>query len=199
MTIEIDSVQVEFCEGETIIEAARRAEITIPSLCYRKDAEHRSSCMVCVVKNADTGQMLPSCTTVATQGMQLENNSDEVFAMRKTSLELLLSDHYATCGSCSSKNTCTLRQHMITYKASFRRYTKNQQPPTNFSPCAVGKNILFEPAKCIKCGLCVYNSHDGFTFTGRGFDMRIEPPVRDGNWENLVELCPCGALTISKQ
>ncbi|MDR2938522.1 MAG: (2Fe-2S)-binding protein [Prevotellaceae bacterium] len=195
MTIEIDKLPVECREGETIIEAARRAEIAIPSLCYSKDAEHRSSCMVCVVKNADTGQMLPSCTTVAVQGMRLESNSEAVFAMRKASLELLLSDHYATCGTCASKNACTLRKHMITYKASFRRYTKGQQPPADFSPIAVGKNILFEPAKCIKCGLCVYNSKDGFTFTGRGFDMRVAPPVREGNWEKLVELCPCGALT----
>jgi outer membrane protein assembly factor BamB/ferredoxin len=131
--------------------------------------------------------------------MKLESNSEEVHAMRKTALELLLSDHHATCGSCTSKNTCRLRQHAITYKAHFRRYAVSNDKSRDNTPQAVGKNIVFEQAKCIKCGLCVYNSNDGFTFMGRGFDMQVVPPARDGEWENLVELCPTGAITTIEE
>jgi ferredoxin len=58
--------------------------------------------------------------------------------------------------------------------------------------------LWFEPAKCIRCGLCVYNSHDGFTFSGRGFSMQVVAPKesRANIGEELAELCPTGALYI---
>lgn len=63
MVITIDNTNVEVLEGETLLEVARRAGYTIPSLCYAKGARHKSSCMVCAVKNCSTGQIIPSCTT----------------------------------------------------------------------------------------------------------------------------------------
>ncbi len=97
MTIQINNQTVEALPGETLIEAAGRIGIDIPRLCYAKGAVHKSSCMVCVVKDMRNGQVIPSCTTLPIEGMQIDTNSDEVIALRKTSLELLLSDHRADC------------------------------------------------------------------------------------------------------
>ncbi len=97
MTIQINNQTVEALPGETLIETAGRIGIDIPRLCYAKGAVHKSSCMVCVVKDMRNGQVIPSCTTLPVEGMQIDTNSDEVIALRKASLELLLSDHRADC------------------------------------------------------------------------------------------------------
>jgi ferredoxin len=97
MKIFINGKEVESSAGETLIETVRRAGFAIPSLCYAKGAKHKSSCMVCAVKNSVTGQIIPSCTTLPTEGMQIETDSAEVMQSRTLSLELLLSDHRADC------------------------------------------------------------------------------------------------------
>ncbi|MDR0714245.1 MAG: (2Fe-2S)-binding protein, partial [Bacteroidales bacterium] len=97
MKIVINEKEVDAIQGETIIETIRRAGFPIPSLCYAGNAKHKSSCMVCAVKNSVTGQMLPSCTTMPTEGMRIETDSPEVMASRTLSLELLLSEHRADC------------------------------------------------------------------------------------------------------
>lgn len=93
----INGIELEPQAGETLIELARRNGIHIPSLCYAKDAQHKSSCMLCVVRDNGTGQLLPSCTTLPREGMQLDSECDEVRLTRTLSLELLLSDHRADC------------------------------------------------------------------------------------------------------
>ncbi|MDR0865808.1 MAG: (2Fe-2S)-binding protein, partial [Candidatus Symbiothrix sp.] len=97
MKIYINNKEVETLPGETLIEVARREGFSIPSLCYAKDAKHKSSCMVCAVKNCATGQIIPSCTTLPVEGMQIDSESPDVKLTRTLSLELLLSDHRADC------------------------------------------------------------------------------------------------------
>ncbi|KAA6300497.1 MAG: Glutamate synthase [NADPH] small chain [Candidatus Ordinivivax streblomastigis] len=97
MKISINNKELEAFVGETLIEVARREGFFIPSLCYSKEAKHKSSCMVCAVKNCATGQIIPSCTTLPTEGMQIDSESPDVILTRTLSLELLLSDHRADC------------------------------------------------------------------------------------------------------
>jgi predicted molibdopterin-dependent oxidoreductase YjgC len=98
MNIVINEREVAVREGETLIETARRNGLEIPSLCYaEQDAKHQSSCMVCAVRNCRTGQIIPSCTTLPVEGMQIDTESPEVITTRTLSLELLLSDHRADC------------------------------------------------------------------------------------------------------
>ena len=97
MNILINNIETEVLDGETILEAARRSGNAIPSLCYAKGAKHKSSCMVCAVKNQANGQIIPSCTTYPTEGINIDTDSEEVRNVRVLSLELLLSDHRADC------------------------------------------------------------------------------------------------------
>ena len=97
MVITINNKEIEVLEGETLIEVARRAGFRVPSMCYAKEAKHKSSCMVCVVRNSVSGQMIPSCSTYPVEGMRIETDSEEVSRLRALSLELLLSDHRADC------------------------------------------------------------------------------------------------------
>ncbi|MDR0836016.1 MAG: (2Fe-2S)-binding protein [Tannerella sp.] len=97
MFIKLNNREIAVQAGETLIEIARRANIEIPSLCYSKEMKHKSSCMVCAVKDCKSGQIIPSCTTIATDGMEIDTECQEVVQTRTLSLELLLSDHRADC------------------------------------------------------------------------------------------------------
>ncbi len=88
-------------EGATVLEAAREAGVEIPTLCFREGLPAQTSCMVCVVR-VDGGERLrPSCATRVRDGMVVESDSEDIRAARRTSLELLLSDHLGDClGPC---------------------------------------------------------------------------------------------------
>lgn len=340
MQITINNIPIEVLPDETLIEVARRAGHTIPSLCYAKGAQHKSSCMVCAVKNAATGQIIPSCTTRPTEGMQIETDSEEVNLVRSLSLELLLSDHRADCEApcsmvcpkgldvermleyydagehgmacqviasafalpeigcdtckapcekacrrgtidkavsireiikelvnlssspglkttpsegghpaasqprsgtlparsgalparsgasparlgrftekekqrlketvttpsrclhcaCAGRSDCKLRLYATAQGIKRTRYNASSALPAMSKQHITGK-LWFEQAKCIRCGLCVYNSKNGFTFKDRGFGMQVVIP--DENRENIQEklagLCPTGALYV---
>jgi len=101
----IDNRQVEVAQGATVLEAAWKLGIDIPVLCFRQGCEASTSCMVCVVKIDGQDRLMPSCATVAVDGMRIESQSVEVRQARKAALELLLSDHLGDCIA-PCQNTC---------------------------------------------------------------------------------------------
>ncbi len=93
----IDHRTVEVPSGTTILAAAAKLGIEIPTLCYARQCEPSTSCLVCLVKIGGMGRMVPSCATPAADGMVVESESDEVRDIRRSALELLLSDHLGDC------------------------------------------------------------------------------------------------------
>jgi len=99
--ITIDNREVEVEAGTTILDAAQKLGISIPTMCFLRDHEATTSCMVCVVKLAGASGLVPACGTVVRDGMRVESECDEVHEARKAALELLLSDHVGDCvGPC---------------------------------------------------------------------------------------------------
>jgi len=99
--IAIDGREVEVDAGATILDAAEKLGIPVPTMCHLREHEATTSCMVCVVKVAGASSLVPACGTLVCDGMQVENDCDEVFEARKAALELLLSDHVGDCmGPC---------------------------------------------------------------------------------------------------
>ena len=99
----IDSREIEVDRGATVLEAARKLGIEIPTMCFLQGYEASTSCMVCVVKVAGLDKLVPACGTIAEDGMRIESNCEEVFQARKAALELLLSDHVGDCiGPCQA-------------------------------------------------------------------------------------------------
>lgn len=96
-TLIIDNQPVDVPEGATILDAAEKLGIEIPTLCFAKGYQPATSCSVCVVKNRQTGKFVPACATQVVDGMQVDNATDEVGDMRRMALELLLSDHVGDC------------------------------------------------------------------------------------------------------
>jgi hypothetical protein len=97
----IDGKPVSVPEGATILDAAQKLGIDIPTLCYSKELPPLTSCMVCVVRVEGRRNLLPACATIAREGMVVASDDPEVAEARRTALELLLSDHVGDCmGSC---------------------------------------------------------------------------------------------------
>jgi ferredoxin len=97
--ITIDGREVEVADGHTVLEGARQLGIDIPTLCFLEKCGPMTSCLVCIVKMKFNGRtsVVPSCGMKAVNGMVIESETDEVREMRKTALELLLSDHVGDC------------------------------------------------------------------------------------------------------
>ncbi|MEA3462641.1 MAG: FAD-dependent oxidoreductase, partial [Bacteroidota bacterium] len=107
--IKIDNRELEVAEGSVLMEVIRDMGIEVPSMCYLKDAERFTSCMVCVVKDRNSGKILPSCSLEAVEGMDIISMDDEVREARKNALELLLSEHV---GDCEAPCQLTCPAHM---------------------------------------------------------------------------------------
>jgi hypothetical protein len=97
MWITIDDIQVQVEEGTTVMQAAAKLEITIPSMCHREGYDNHPSCMVCMVKDLNSGKFIPSCAYPVTGGMNIVTYSAEIREIRREALELLLSDHVGDC------------------------------------------------------------------------------------------------------
>lgn len=97
MKITIDHTDIHVTEGMTVLQAAEKGGIEIPSMCYLPGNHNHPSCMVCLVKDLEKGTMFPSCAMPVTDGMVLSASSEDVIGARKEALELLLSDHVGDC------------------------------------------------------------------------------------------------------
>src|SRR5579862_2574905 len=97
----IDNHEVEVPGGATILDAARKLGIEIPTLCFREDCSPSTSCMACLVRLLPSGKLVPSCAYKAEEAMRVESESAGVRAMRRAAIEFLLSDHFGDCmGPC---------------------------------------------------------------------------------------------------
>jgi predicted molibdopterin-dependent oxidoreductase YjgC len=96
--------------------------------------------------------------------------------------------------ACAGREKCKLRLYSTETGIKRSRYEASSALPIEKIP--INRDLWFEPAKCIRCGLCVYNSENGFTFIGRGFKMEVVLPEENkvNITENPAELCPTGAI-----
>jgi len=106
-TLTIDQSTVTVPDGTTILDAAAKAGIAIPTLCHRNDLLSLSGCMVCAVRDEAAGRLIPACATPAAEGMRIATTAPDALALRRTMLELLLSNHAADCeGPCQLACPC---------------------------------------------------------------------------------------------
>lgn len=97
INITIDDKSISVPEGTTVLNAAKTAGIKIPSMCFMEGFDNCPSCMVCLVKDRKSGNLLSSCALIVTEGMDFLSNVPDVLEARKEALELLLSDHVGDC------------------------------------------------------------------------------------------------------
>ena len=189
--------------GETILDAARRAGIDIPTLCHLPGLKPpNTSCLVCLVKW--NGKFVPSCAVHVEEGMVIESETDEVHTMRRTALELLMSDHIEHCRTCGEgRKKCRLLKYSAKYRVNRHRFGNSEMPE---NPVHADR-VVFDARKCIKCGICIaltrqYSEKIGLTFLRRGFETHVGVPFDESlqkgielSADEIVPACPTAALT----
>ena len=203
ITLTIDGVKVEVPAGTTVLEAAKKAGINIPTLCYLKDVNAIGACRMCVV-NAGGRGLQAACVLPATDGMNVKTNTPEIRAYRKTLLELVLSNHDKKCLTCPRSTNCELQQlcrDLGVENGDAFAGAQNEYAIDDASPSIVRDNN-----KCILCRRCVATC-DKVQNVGvigavnRGFVTSIESPwnlkLNDMaciNCGQCITACPVGAL-----
>ena len=199
----IDGKEVLANRGETILQAALKAGIEIPHLCYHPRLKPTGACRLCVVEVEGARTLVASCAAPVADGMVVHTKSDRVIKARKLVLELLLSDHPQDCLTCESAGECLLQKYAYEYGVEGKRFEgERRQLPKIGTPF-----FEYDPNKCILCGRCVaacdeVRGRGVIDFTNRGFATVIKPPFEmlhiDAGCQlcgECVQVCPVGALT----
>jgi NADH-quinone oxidoreductase subunit G len=199
----INNIAVEVEENTTILDAAREVCIKIPTLCKHPDLSPSAGCGICIVKIKGANKMLRACCTPIEEGMQIITHDPEIIDIRRTVLELILSNHPNECLSCGRNTNCELQAALADFGIREEDYPKflNDLPKDETTG-----TIVLEPQKCIKCGRCVEVCQEvqdvwALSFLERGVRTRISPAgdirladspcVRCGQ---CSEHCPTGAI-----
>jgi len=172
----INNVPVEVPEGTNIIEAARTAGITIPSLCYLRGIHRQGACRICSVEVEGAKTLQVSCMTSVREGMAVHTNTERVRHARKVLYELMLSDHSQDCLSCTRNQSCEFQKLGRLLGVDSTRFTGER---SHFNSDA-SVSITRDMSKCILCRRCVTvcNQVQKTCVLGaqnRGFDTVIAP------------------------
>jgi len=201
--LSVDGVGVEVPHGTTILEAARRTGVRIPTLCHLEGVQAIGACRVCLVEVEGARTLLASCVTPVTEGMTVRTNTPRVRDARRTVVGLLLSDHDGNCQTCERNDDCELQAvarelgiREIEYPGGTSRKYVDESTPA----------LVRDTSKCILCRRCVTVCNEtqgvGALFPqNRGFETVIGPAFcHDLDTVVCVQcgqcaaVCPVGAI-----
>lgn len=209
LTLTINSTKLEVPEETTILEAAAKLEIKIPTLCHVAidclNIEHKTgSCRICVVEVEGRRNLAPACCTPVMEGMVVKTNSLRAINARRTMLDLLLSDHPKECLTCEKNGNCQLQDLASEFDLHHLLYTGEQ---SIYPIDLANKSIVRDLNKCIMCRRCEVACNEVQTVgvlsaVGRGFEAVVGPcamlPLHETKCTfcgQCVSTCPVGALT----
>jgi len=200
INLTINNKNVSVPRGTTILEAARKRGIYIPTLCDDPRLEPYGGCRLCLVRVKDVPRAVTACTTPVSEGMVVETTNDDLEQQRRTVVELLLSDHPNDCMVCERAGDCTLQELAYFYDLRLNRFEgeRRQYTKKDLNPF-----IERDMEKCVLCGKCTrvcaqVQGVNAIEVAGRGFGSFVSPPFKkDLNCEfcgQCVSVCPTGAL-----
>lgn len=199
--LKINGIKISVPKDMSVLEAARQNDIYIPTLCDHPKLTPYGGCRLCIVEVKGINRAVAACTTPVSDNMEVVTSTPQLQKLRRTTLELLLSDHPNDCMICEKAGDCTLQEFAYFYGLRENRfhgerrvYTKKDGNPL----------IERDMEKCILCNKCVRvcDEVQGVTaidIAYRGFKSKVCPPYeRDLDCEfcgQCIRVCPTGALT----
>src|SRR6266566_3800514 len=201
ITLKIDDREATVPPGTLVIEAARRMGIEVPSFCYFPGLSLQAACRMCLVEVEKAPKLQTACTLVATDGMVVRTDTDQVRQARKAMLEFLLTNHPLDCPVCDKGGECELQDMTYRYGADFSRFVEEKihRPEEKWSEL-----VYYDAPRCILCFRCVRVCDEGMDVKALGVGMRgansVIIPNRGDHLEceecgMCIDICPVGALT----
>ena len=204
ITLKINGVEVTVPTGTTVLEAAHKANIDIPTLCYLKGINEVGDCRMCLVEIKGARSLMASCVYPVSEGMEVWTNTEKVVKARKKTLELILSNHDQKCLSCIRSENCELQKLAKDLGIEDSHYYDGERTHYEIDDSSV--HLIRDNNKCILCRRCVAacDVTQGIGIlgpNGRGFKAHIgcayDVPLGDTNCVNCgqcIVVCPTGAL-----
>ncbi len=204
VNIKINNIPLCVDKGTTILQAARQADIDIPTLCYLKDVNEIGACRVCVVEVKGARALVASCVHPVAEGMEIFTNTPKVLEARKINLELLLSNHDQNCLACVRNNNCELQKLCQEFGITNSRYFNGEK--LKFEVDNSAKHMQRDNNKCILCRRCVAacanqdvsvigcNERGFKTHVGCAFEQDLGDTACVSCGQCIVA-CPTGALS----
>lgn len=201
-TFSLDGEEVEFGPGDTILQAATRAGHYIPHLCWHPDFGAQGSCRLCTVRI--NGRSGAACTVHASTGQEVESNTDDLNAQRKTLLQMLFIEGNHFCPSCEKSGNCRLQAtayDMGMEGPHFEEFYPNRRVDASHP------DVMLDLNRCILCSLCVRASQevdgkDVFAIGGHGIQTHLLVNSPSGQLhdsaispaDRAAHICPVGAI-----
>ena len=151
VTLTIDHKSITVPENTTILEAARSANIHIPTLCYFKNINEIGACRICCVEVEGMERLVPACDNVVADGMVVFTNSAKAREARRMNLRLILSHHDTSCTNCTRSGSCTLQQLASDFNMRGTHFPKKlRHEAVDYSTPLIREND-----KCVQCLRCI--------------------------------------------
>ncbi len=198
----IDGKEIEFNQGQTIIEAAKANGITVPHFCWHPSLTVSGNCRVCLVEVEKIPKLVIACSTLASDGMVVHTESEKALSARNAVMEFLLINHPLDCPICDEAGECKLQDYAYQHSVGESRFTEEKNHKDKRVP--LGPNVMFDGDRCISCSRCIRFCDEiakdpELTFVKRGDRVTIVTypgEEMDNPYSmNTIDICPVGALT----
>lgn len=203
--LQIDGVEIEAPAGMNLIDAAERAGIHIPNLCYLKGIKGIGACRLCLVEVEGLKAPVIACNTRVKEGLVVNTKTDKIQEVRKFVIDLILSMHPLDCMTCTKAGVCNLQKYAYDFELKESSFTRKKfgYPVDETNPF-----IKRDPDYCILCSRCVRVCKEQGTnvleFMGRGIESKVLTangrPLQESECTfcgSCVDACPVNALLES--
>ena len=201
--INIDGKDVEIEKGKTVLEAARKVNVEIPTLCFLKEINEAGDCRMCLVEIEGRRGYMPSCITKVEDGMVIKTNTPDLMDSRRLILDLILSNHDRKCLTCTRNGNCELQNLAHKFNITDLDFDgeRIEKEIDDLSP-----SIVRDPNKCILCRRCISACKNvqkvgAIDCGNRGFTSSVvtagDKSLNDVNCTfcgQCIQACPVGAL-----